>query len=90
MMVHHMSGDPLAGCCCCCCCWPALLGVVYVLGVVFWCLICRKAGWSWALGLVSLIPVVGSAVLFFMVALVEWPIERELRAARTAGLRLKA
>jgi predicted ferric reductase len=84
-----MNGNPLAGCCCCCC-WPALLAVVYVLGVVFWCLICRKAGWSWALGLISLIPGIGSVLLFFIVALAQWPIERELRAAQARNVQRQA
>ena len=66
----------------CCCCWPVLGVVFYVLGAVFWCLICRKAGWSWALGLVSLIPGVGSLILFILLALAEWPIQRDLCAAQ--------
>jgi hypothetical protein len=73
------GGGSLAGFCCCC--WP-LAGVLYVLGVVFWCLICRKTGWSWALGLVSLIPAAGALLLLIMLALAEGPIERDLRAAQ--------
>ncbi len=85
MMMNQMDSDALAGGLCCCC-WPLVAGVGYVLGVVFWCLICRKAGWSWALGLVSLIPGIGSLVMFFIVALAEWPIERDLRAAQARAI----
>jgi hypothetical protein len=80
MMIHNCYGGSWLGGCCCC--WPVLVVASYVLGVVFWCLICRKTGWSWALGLVSLIPVVGTVILFVILALAEWPIQRDLRAAQ--------
>ena len=52
-----------------------------VLTAIGWCLIFKKAGWRWALGLLMLIPIV-NPILFLILAFSEWPVRRELRAAR--------
>jgi len=46
-----------------------------------WCLIFRKAGWSWAMGLLTLVPI-ANVVMFLMLAFARWPIRRELDALR--------
>jgi len=52
-----------------------------LVGVVLFCLIFRKAGYSWALGLLMLVPLV-NIVMFVLLALGRWPIEDRLDKAR--------
>lgn len=49
--------------------------------VICWCLIFRKAGWHWALGLLTLVPI-ANLIVFLMLTFAEWPIQRQLRAAQ--------
>lgn len=73
--------------------WTASLGsagaaMAVVLGFLFlvpYVLIIRKAGWSGWWILVAFVPVV-NLVMFLVFAFVEWPVQRELRAARAAQL----
>jgi hypothetical protein len=51
----------------------------FVLGIVIWWKIFSKAGYSGALGLLMLIPVV-NFILLLVLAFGEWPIQRELRS----------
>ena len=44
--------------------------------------VCSKAGFPGALGLFVLIPGLGFFIVLFVLAFIEWPIERELREAR--------
>jgi len=57
----------------------ALLILISVaLTLLIWCKLFSKAGYSWALGLLMLLPIV-SIIMPFFLAFAEWPIRRELR-----------
>jgi len=59
---------------------PLVLIIVAVKILIF-CKIFSKAGYSWALGLLMLVPI-ANIVMLFVLAFAEWPIERELRSFR--------
>ena len=59
---------------------PLVLLIVAVKILVF-CKIFSKAGYSWALGLLMLVPI-ANIIMLFVLAFAEWPIERELRSFR--------
>ena len=56
------------------------LAVVVIKAVVY-CKIFHKAGYSWALGLLMLIPVV-CIIMPFVLAFGHWPVHRELEKLR--------
>ncbi len=59
-----------------------LLSILFtVLATVLYCMIFHKAGYSWALGLLMLVPI-ANIVMFFVLALSDWPIRQELRRLR--------
>lgn len=58
-----------------------------LVSVAFFCLIFRKAGYSWALGHLMLVPLV-NIVMFVLLALGRWPIEDRLDKARGALMAL--
>lgn len=55
--------------------------LVTALTVWAYCRIFGKAGFSWALGLLALIPI-ANIIILFVLAFAEWPIERELQQMR--------
>ncbi len=55
---------------------PTVLIIVAVKVLIF-CKIFSKAGFSWALGLLILVPI-ANIVILFVLAFAEWPIQREL------------
>jgi hypothetical protein len=57
-----------------------LLAVLVTTGVkaVIYCMIFHKAGYHWALGLLTLVPI-ANLVMLFVLALGDWPILKELR-----------
>jgi hypothetical protein len=56
-----------------------------VLQVVVFCKIYSRAGYSWAMGFLMLIPVV-NFIMMLVLAFSEWPIQRQLRQfQQTAG-----
>ena len=57
---------------------PVVLIIVAVKILIF-CKIFSKAGFSWALGLLMLVPI-ANIVMLFVLAFAEWPIQRELRS----------
>ncbi len=59
---------------------PLVLIIVAVKILIF-CKIFSKAGYSWALGLLMLVPI-ANIIMLFVLAFAEWPIERELRSFR--------
>jgi len=59
---------------------PLVLLIVAVKILVF-CKIFSKAGYSWALGLLMLVPI-ANIIMLFVLAFAEWPIQRELRSFR--------
>ena len=48
------------------------------------CMIFHKAGYSWAWGLLTLVPIVDIILPFFL-ALGDWPIRKELRRLKDAA-----
>ncbi len=54
----------------------SLIGIV--LTALIYCMIFFKAGYSWALGLLMLVPI-ANIIMPFVLAFGDWPIRRELR-----------
>jgi hypothetical protein len=50
-----------------------------IIQIVAFCKIFSKAGFSWALGLLMLVPI-ANIVMFFFLAFADWPVQRELRS----------
>ena len=59
---------------------PLVLIIVAVKILIF-CKIFSKAGYSWALGFLMLVPI-ANIVMLFVLAFAEWPIQKELRSFR--------
>ncbi|MHC4265758.1 MAG: hypothetical protein ACYSUK_07485 [Planctomycetota bacterium] len=55
--------------------------VIAVVTVWSFCKICSKAGHSWALGLLMLVPI-ANLVLILILGFGDWPIHKEMRALR--------
>ena len=64
----------------------AILLSLVVLLVKTWinCMIFHKAGYSWAWGLLTLVPI-ANIILPFVLALGDWPVRRELRQLKDAA-----
>jgi hypothetical protein len=52
--------------------------VIVPIKLLISCMIFHKAGYSWALGLLMLVPI-ANIILIFVLAFGDWPIRRELR-----------
>jgi hypothetical protein len=52
--------------------------IVAVIKVLIFCKIFSKAGYSWALGLLILLPIVNIIMAFFL-AFADWPVQKQLR-----------
>jgi uncharacterized membrane protein YhaH (DUF805 family) len=52
--------------------------VIVAIKLLICCKIFSKAGYSWALGLLMLIPIVNIIMAFFL-AFADWPVQKELR-----------
>lgn len=59
----------------------ALAIVINILFLIAMCKIFSRAGYHWALGLLTLVPVVGFFVPLYL-AFAEWPIQKQLKAAQ--------
>lgn len=55
--------------------------VVTAVSALVYCMIFRKAGYSWALGLLMLVPI-ANLIMPFILAFGDWPIHREVRLLR--------
>jgi uncharacterized membrane protein YhaH (DUF805 family) len=55
--------------------------VILTIKLLICCKIFSKAGYSWALGLLMLIPIVNIIMAFFL-AFADWPVRRELRSLK--------
>ena len=55
--------------------------IVTAITVLIWCKIFSKAGYSWALGLLMLVPI-ANIIMPFILAFGDWPIYKELRLLR--------
>jgi len=54
---------------------------VGLLAVIAWCMIWKRAGYSWALGLLMLVPL-ANFIAFLVLAFSKWPVEREVERLR--------
>ena len=52
--------------------------IVTAIVILIWCKLFSKAGYSWALGLLMLVPI-ANIIMPFVLAFSDWPIRRELR-----------
>ena len=55
--------------------------VIFAIQILIFCKIFSKTGFSWALGLLMLVPI-ANIVMLFVLAFAEWPVQRELRSYR--------
>jgi hypothetical protein len=55
--------------------------VIIAIKLLICCKIFAKAGYSWALGLLMLIPIVNIIMAFFL-AFADWPVQKELRSLK--------
>jgi hypothetical protein len=53
--------------------------ILTVIQILAFCKIFSKAGFSWALGLLMLVPI-ANIIMFFFLAFADWPVHRELRS----------
>ncbi len=75
---------------------PAVFIVIFVAMVILLCLVAalvktwincmifRKAGYCWAWGLLTLVPI-ANIILPFVLALGDWPVRKELRRLKDAA-----
>jgi hypothetical protein len=54
------------------------VSITVAVRAIIYCMIFHKAGFHWALGLLTLIPI-ACLVMQFVLALGDWPIQKELR-----------
>lgn len=60
-------------------CYMFVILLITILTVIVFCRIFAKAGYHWALGLITLVPI-GNIIMLLILAFSEWPIQRQLRA----------
>ena len=58
--------------------------IIVGIQILVFCKIFSKTGYSWALGLLMLVPI-ANLIMLFVLAFAEWPIERELRSFKQQG-----
>ncbi len=79
-MVHVSQGTPLAsGFLILLMMFGFFVGLIVVaIKVLIFCKIFSKAGYSWALGLLILVPI-ANIIMAFYLAFADWPVQKELR-----------
>ncbi|HUS71572.1 MAG TPA: hypothetical protein VMY06_00790 [Sedimentisphaerales bacterium] len=55
--------------------------ITLAIKVLIFCRICSKAGYSWALGLLILVPIANIFIAFYL-AFADWPVQKELRSLK--------
>ena len=55
--------------------------IVVAIKILIFCKIFSKAGYSWALGLLMLVPI-ANIIMPFVLAFADWPIQKELRSSK--------
>ena len=55
--------------------------LVTALQILIYCKIFSKAGFSWALGLLVLVPI-ANIIIFVYIAFADWPVQKELRSLK--------
>jgi len=79
---------------------PIIVGIFAVFGILFalivviikvliFCKIFSKAGYSWALGLLMLVPI-ANIIMPFILAFADWPIQKEMRLLKQQQEKPKA
>jgi len=63
--------------------------IVVAVKVLIFCKIFSKAGYSWALGLLMLVPIANIIMAFFL-AFADWPVRKELRRLKQQQEKSKA
>jgi hypothetical protein len=58
-----------------------LIATAIIIKVTIFCVIFAKAGYHWALGLLTLIPI-ACIIMLFVLAFGKWPIQKELEQLR--------
>ncbi|MCJ7777529.1 MAG: hypothetical protein MUP16_04355 [Sedimentisphaerales bacterium] len=58
-----------------------LITVAITIKAIIFCMIFAKAGYHWALGLLTLIPI-ACIIMFFVLAFGKWPVRKELEQLR--------
>jgi len=58
--------------------WLFIVLIIVAIKVLIFCKIFSKAGYSWALGLLMLVPIANIIMAFFL-AFADWPIQKQLR-----------
>jgi hypothetical protein len=64
-----------------------LIVLSWALSVLIFCRLFHKAGYHWALGFLSIVPVINFFVPFFL-AFARWPIEKELQQLKQSTARI--
>ena len=65
-----------------------LVLISVAITLLIWCKLFSKAGYSWAMGLLMLLPIV-SIIMPFFLAFADWPIRKELRLLKQQQERAK-
>jgi len=55
--------------------------IAVAIKALIFCKICSKAGYSWALGLLILVPI-ANIIMAFYIAFADWPVQKELRSLK--------
>lgn len=55
--------------------------IVIAIKALIFCKIFSKAGYSWALGLLILVPI-ANIIMAFYIAFADWPVQKEVRQLR--------
>ena len=55
--------------------------IAVAIKTLIFCMISSKAGYSWALGLLILVPIV-SIIFVLYLAFADWPVQKELRSLK--------
>jgi len=63
--------------------------IVVIIKVLIFCKIFSKAGYSWALGLLMLVPI-ANIIMPFILAFADWPIQKEMRLLKQQQEKPKA
>lgn len=58
--------------------------IALAIKALIFCKIFSKAGYSWALGLLILIPI-ANIIMAFYLAFADWPVQKEVRQLRQQG-----
>ncbi len=58
--------------------------IALAIRALIFCKIFSKAGYSWALGLLSLVPI-ANIIMAFYLAFADWPVQKELRQLKQQG-----